>query len=237
MKIGVFSDPHFCNATQFDTRRPSLSYGKLQTAMTEFKKQNVDIVFCLGDLTDHEAGEERESVYNNFKKITELIYSFGIPFYLVPGNHDYLMLSASELQSDFNLRTPPYVIECEKYSFILLDANYRSNMVRFDTAGVQWDDSNLPREQVDFLKNALDVSKKECIVLVHENLDPCVDKNHIIKNATEVRRVISHSKKVKLVIQGHYHWGAKSVIDGVTYLTLPAMCEGENNPYFVFDLD
>lgn len=236
MKIGVFTDPHYCGALEFGSRRPSLSYDKIARAMTDLKKQKVDMVICLGDLTDHEPNEKKESVYNNFKKITELIYSFGIEFYLVPGNHDYLMLSADELWSDFKIKTPPYVVKGTEYDFILLDANYRSNMVRFDKAGVQWDDSNLPSEQVEFLKNILDVSKKECVVLVHENLDPCVDSRHIIKNATEIRKLISASEKVKLVLQGHYHSGAKNVIDGVTYLTLPAMCEGENNPYFVLEL-
>ena len=56
-------------------------------------------------------------------------------------------------------------------------------MERFDKAGVEWTDSNLPPSQIDFLKNELAKSDKPCVILVHENLDPSVDKMHIIKNA------------------------------------------------------
>ena len=166
----------------------------------------------------------------------QLISSYDIPFYLVPGNHDYLVMTANDMEQAASFKIPPYTIETSTHCFIILDANYRSNMVRFDTAGVEWTDSNLPPCQVEFLKSRLDKTTKPCIILVHENLDPSVDKMHIIKNAEQIRAIIKNSRRVALVIQGHYHCGKESIIDNIPYITLPAMCEGERNSFKILEL-
>ena len=121
-------------------------------------------------------------------------------------------------------------------TFIFLDANYRSDGRRFDVAGVEWTDSNLPHEQCSFLKTALENRDDTCIVCIHENLDPFVETHHIVKNAEEIRKIIQESGKVQLVLQGHYHIGAEHTIDGIPYVTLPAMCEGMGNSYRVLTL-
>ncbi len=236
MKIGLFSDPHYCVCDNIGGgRRPIRSYDKIKVAMEEFKEKKVDLCICMGDLTDHAEGDTKADAKNNLKNIMSLISSFEIPFYLVVGNHDYLMLNAEDLKEE-NIDTPPYKIETEEYDFIALDGNYRSNMERFDKAGVVWDDSNLPPFQLDYLREELASSKKPCIVLVHENLDPTVQEQHIIKNAAEARKIIKESGNVKMVIQGHFHEGSYQVIDGIPYLTLKAMCQGEDNPYEILEI-
>ncbi len=230
MKIGLFTDCHYCNCEMLGGSRAALeSFEKTKKAMEEFKKQGVDICFCLGDLTDNVPGDTKESVMEYFVNITRLIKSYGIPYYLVPGNHDYLIVKAEELKEKIDFKIPPYTVNTEKCNFIVLDANYRSSMERFDVAGVEWTDSNLPPEQVEFLKNELKSSDKDCFILVHENLDPYVHPWHIIKNSDEVREIIKQSDRVKMVIQGHYHSGAERIIDNTPYLTLPAMCEHSEN--------
>ncbi|MBE6673622.1 MAG: hypothetical protein E7596_00785 [Ruminococcaceae bacterium] len=236
MKIGLFSDPHYCQCDNIGgNRHPMLSYDKIKTSMEEFNKSGVDLCICMGDLTDHAKGDTRADAKSNLKKIMALINSYKIPFYLVVGNHDYLMLNSDDLKEE-NIDTPPYKIETEEYNFIALDGNYRSDMERFDKAGVVWDDSNLPPFQLDYLRKSLASSQKPCIVLVHENLDPTVQEQHIIKNATEVRKIIKESGKVKMVIQGHFHEGSYQIIDGIPYLTLKAMCQGEENPYVILEI-
>lgn len=74
-------------------------------------------------------------------------------------------------------------------------------------------------------------------MVLHENLDATIDKDHIVKNAAEVRKIILDSKKVDLVLQGHYHIGADSVIDGTRYLTVPAMCERYENHFVILTLN
>ena len=237
MKIGIFTDSHYCRADCINgNRRPALSLGKIREAMEAFQAAGVDACFCLGGLTDHDAGDTRESILSCLKEEMALIRSYGIPFYLVPGNHDYLMLSAEELMAEVGGDIPPYTVTLGGYTFVVLDANYRSSMVRYDIAGVDWTDANLPPDQVAYLEAALEQAQGDCVVLVHENLDPTVERHHIIKNAEAVRGIIARSGKVKAVWQGHYHWGSEQVIDGIPYLTLAAMCEGEDNVYRFIEL-
>ncbi len=237
MKIGLFTDCHYCHAEYLGpTRRPILSLNKIREAMEVFASNNVDMVFCLGDMTDHNEESTREDIISCFKEAMWTIEHYSIPFYLVPGNHDYLVMTAEDMEREASFKIPPYTIETQTHNLIVLDANYRSNMVRFDKAGVEWTDSNLPPHQVEFLKNELAKATKPCVVLVHENLDPSVDKMHIIKNADEIREIIKNSNKVSLVIQGHYHYGNESIIDNIPYITLPAMCEGERNYFKILEL-
>ena len=86
------------------------------------------------------------------------------------------------------------------------------------------------------MKEALDSSDKPCVILVHENLDSEVDVHHILHHADEVRKILAVSGKVRMVLQGHFHEGASHVLDGIPYVTLPAMCEGEENAYRVIEL-
>ncbi len=237
MKIGLFSDTHYCNCEALGGgRNPQLAYERTKEAMETFKKQGVDLCFSLGDMTDHIEGDTKKDVKSYFEKMLALVKSFDIPFYSVPGNHDYLMLTREEIEKELGLKTPPYTIEKEGIDFIILDANYRSDYRCFDEAGVLWTDANLPPFEVEYLKNQLEKSTNPVIVLVHENLDPSVDENHIIKNATEVRRIIKDSGKVKMVIQGHYHSGKNSIVDEIPYITLAAMCEARKNPYQIIEI-
>lgn len=234
MKIGLFTDVHYCKAEVLCTnRRPSLSIGKLREAMDAFKAEKVDACLCLGDLTDHAPTDTKEDVVACFREALALIRSYGIPFHFVPGNHDYLMLTGEELEAA-GLPLPPYKVSLGDCELIALDANYRSDMRRFDEAGVEWTDSNLPKEQCDFLKNALLENGKRKIICIHENLDPSVDHFHLVKNADSVREIIKG--KASLVLQGHYHLGAENVVDGIHYITLAAMCEGEENSYRILTL-
>jgi hypothetical protein len=77
---------------------------------------------------------------------------------------------------------------------------------------------------------------EEAYVFVHQNLDPTVESHHIIRGAEEIRAILRESGKVKAVFQGHYHPGKESVIDGIPYHTLPAMCEGEENRYMITEI-
>ena len=235
MKIGVFADPHYCSRDVLcRTRRPRLSYGKVRQVMEAFRQAGTDCAVCMGDLTDREDTHEAELA--RLAEITALIRSFGMPVYLIPGNHDYASFSAAELEKVGGFRIPPYTVDFPAVRWIVLDANYRSDNRRFDLAGVDWKDSNLPPEQVDFLRAALAETSLPCVVLVHENLDPGVQKDHIIRNAAEVRELLEASGKVKLVLQGHYHPGAEAVVSGIPYLTVPALCEGEAVPCRILEI-
>ena len=235
MKLGIFADPHYCRAEVLNrTRRPALSLGKIKQAMDAFAAAQADLCICMGDMIDH--CDTKQQTAECLDEVISLIRSYGIPFCLLPGNHDYSVFSAEEFSARTGCPIPPCVRETESHLLIFLDANYRSDFRRFDIAGVDWKDSNLPPEQLDFLRRTLEQARKPCAVLLHENLDSGVQADHIVKNARAVREILEQSGKVSLVIQGHYHMGADSLIHGIRYLTLPAMCEGEENRYLILEL-
>ena len=93
---------------------------------------------------------------------------------------------------------------------------------------VDWKNTYIPQEKLHQLEETLNDSETtEAYVFIHQNLDPEVQKDHIVRNAADVREIIRASGKVKAVFQGHYHKGHDTIIDGIPYHTLPAMCEGE----------
>lgn len=90
MKIGVFTDAHYCNAeVMCETRRPLLTPAKVREAMEAFCAAKVDFCICLGDLTDLAPGDTKTHAVKCLHDILELIRSYNIPFCLVPGNHDF----------------------------------------------------------------------------------------------------------------------------------------------------
>lgn len=235
MKLGIFADPHYCRAELLcRTRRPNLSLGKIKEALEAFCGANVDLCICMGDLIDK--GETPEEPIECLAEAMREIRACGIPYRIIPGNHDCAVFSTAEFAERTGSPALPCTLETATHTLIFLDANYRADYRPFFEAGVEWKDSNLPPEQLAFLKETLDKATKPCVVLLHENLDPTVQINHVVKNAEDTRRILEESGKVSLVLQGHYHKGADSVLNGIRYLTLAAMCEGEENHYIILDI-
>ncbi len=235
MKLGLFSDPHACNReVTCGTRRPALSYGKIREAMEAFRDAEVDGVVCLGDLVD-----ECDTMEENVKAVTELaamIRSYGIPFRYVMGNHDYQNFTREEFRQYLGEESSGIVSVGGK-TLIFLDANCADDGTVYRRNAIDWTNAFLPPEQIRLLRDGLAAPEaEEVYVFLHQNLDPSVESHHIIRNAAEVRAILRDSGKVKGVFQGHYHPGKESVIDGIPYHTLPAMCEGEGNRYTVVEI-
>ena len=228
MKIGAFSDPHYCHAQLKGKKRPLLAFERVREAMEKFKEAEVDICVCLGDLTDRIGEDTKEMSRSYLTEILGLISSYGIPFYLSPGNHDYLMTGAGELE-ELGIEIPPYKLTFEDCELIFLDSNYDSRGRRYDEVGADRTDSNIPNDQLDFLRDAVSSDGKRRVLLLHQSIDPLIDPNLAVKNAAEVRDIIKG--RVELVLGGHIHSGAEREVDGIKYITLGAMCKGECNPY------
>ena len=211
MKLGIFTDPHYSlQERRSADRRPALSLGKIGVAMADFQKEKVDLCLCLGDLVDD--GDQSEPPEARLGRLVEFVRSFGIPVYFLGGNHDFEMFDPASFSRFTDSEIPPCVLETPTHSFLFLDANYRSDFRHFSEAGVEWTDSNLTREAIRFLEDFLKTAEKPVVVCLHENLDPYIPEDHLVKNAPEVRRILEESGKVSLVLQGHYHKGADHTV-------------------------
>lgn len=236
MKLGLFTDPHYSTKElTCKTRRPSLSYGKIGEAMEHFAREGVDMVICLGDLVD-DCGSTEENI-EAIKRITDLVRSYGIPFYCMMGNHDYQNFTRAEFDSYTRGAYPPFSLEMGESLLIFLDCNYRKCGRIYGPDDVDWKDTRLPDEQLTKMRKLIEASpEKEIYVLSHQNIDSGIRADHVTDNADEIRAILSSHANVRAVIQGHYHRGHDNVIDGIQYHTLPAMCEGEGNYFEIFEV-
>lgn len=232
MKIGIFSDLHFCSSEYLGLgREPKRGFERLTLALNDFKQNEVDFCVCLGDMVDKSEGDTKDEVLGYLSECMQKIRALEIPFYLVPGNHDFLMLTREDFKSA-GVNIAPFVIKHEGVTLIGLDANYRENG-HFDTVGEKWDDAHIPDDQLEMLEREIDASSGKCIVLIHENLDPCIDFSHQLRNAGEVNRIIkAHADKIESVIQGHYHYGSDTLVEGVPYHTVKSICVITNESFY-----
>ncbi len=232
MKIGVFSDLHFCSSENLGLGRyPKIGFERLISALNDFKHNEVDFCVCLGDLVDKSEHDTRNEVFGYLSECVAQIRAFDIPFYLVPGNHDFLELTRDDFKG-VGVNVAPFVIKDEGVTLIALDANYRKDG-HFDTIGEKWDDAHIPDDQLEMLEREIKQSSAPCVVLIHENLDPTVDFAHQVRNGFLARRIIqSYADKVRLVLQGHYHYGADTLAEGVPYHTVKSICVATNETFY-----
>lgn len=236
MKLGLFTDPHYCSKeVTCRTRRPSLSYGKVLEAMEHFRAARVDMILCLGDLID-DCGDKQLNTEKTAELIA-LIRSYGTPFYSLMGNHDAHVFTKEEFNTHTEGAFPPTSLTFEGKTLIFPDTNYSDDGTPYAPGKIDWKNSYIPNCELRALKDILDhPDTKKAYIFTHQNLDPEVQVDHIIRNAAVVREIIRSSGKVRAVFQGHYHKGHDNVIDGIPYRTLPAMCEGERNMFEIVEL-
>jgi len=235
VKVGIFTDPH-CSLREISTktRRPVLSLGKIKRIMDIFKAEGVEYVLCLGDLVDDCGGEEATACM--LKIIKDLVESYGIPFYSILGNHDCACFVKDKLHEILDMPAEPCSMRVGDSLFVFLDANFYDDGTSYCPEEHLWTNSAIPTEQLDFYAKEWQATDAENVfVFMHENADPDVEHRHIIRNAEQVRAELAKCPKLKGVYQGHYHWGHENVVDGIPYHTLPAVCEGENMPYVIFE--
>ncbi len=224
MKLGFFTDSHYSSAEiTCGKRYNSKSLEKIKSAYALFEKEKCDLVVCLGDLTDKENSREKET--ENLKEIARVIGNSTIRTVCLMGNHDAFTFTKDQFYSILGNSCPSVEIIGEK-TLIFLDACHFSNGNHYAPGDTDWRDTYLP--DVSTLKTRLANARGDVYVFMHQNIDPNIPEDHRLSNDAEVREILKASGKVKAVFGGHYHPGKESVLDGIEYLTFPAMCENDD---------
>lgn len=234
MKLGIFTDPHCCGADRIvEVRRPVLSMGKLRETMDYFAVQGADAVICLGDVLNIWGAQDEMNTC--LDKVAALLSGYGMPVLCCPGNHDCEIYTKEEFAARSGFICSPACVDMGGVRLILLDANYFSDGESYSPARSDWTNSCLPGTEIQRLKEALGTDLP-CHIFLHQVLDPGTEERHLVKNAEEIRKMLASAGNVRGVWQGHYHSGAESVIDGIPYHTLPAVCVEEENPRVLAEL-
>ena len=234
MRLGVFTDPHYCFEDRLvKTRRPRLSLGKIREALAAFKETGVEVILCLGDWIS--VWDTKEYMAARLDDFAKEVKAAGLPVYTCMGNHDGEIFTREEFKEITGFCVSPCVVEDDRCKVILLDANYLRTGEPWPPMCTDWTQTAVPADELAWLEQEL-ACGKTCLVAMHQNVDPNISYPHRPENADAVRNVIRKAGNVPLVLQGHYHFGGDATIDGTRYLTLNAMCEEEENSYFIYDL-
>lgn len=230
LKIGLIADPHYSSDERIGNRYPRRSLDKICSAADAFKSAHVDLIVCLGDMVNDEAGRNEE----NLRRISQPLVSGGIECLLVQGNHDRELFTTEQLAQITGMTTAPCSFVRGGIRIIALDGNFNGDGSPYRLHDTDWTDTFLPGDQLGLLHASLAESSEDTYIFIHQCLDPNAETHHIVCNGAQVRSVIEASGKVKGVYQGHYHPGLESAAGGIPYHTLPAICE--NGTWSVIDL-
>ena len=170
------------------------------------------------------------------------------------GNHDAFTFTREEfygiLGEEFLPRTifisvADGQISAPSKTLFFLDTCYFSDGRSYSPGDTDWTDTFLPdaealRQELETmndeeLRRKTEAADGEAIIFLHQNIDPEVRADHCLSNAETVRRILEESGRVKTVYQGHFHPGHETEVNGIRYVTFPAMCEAEG-AWFVIEV-
>lgn len=238
-RFGIATDSHYADLDGRGTRYYRQSTDKMAECVALMNDKKADFLVELGDFIN---GTPKDNPAN-LRAIEDVFGKFSGPRYHVLGNHDMEGLSKTEFRSiventDIPKERTYYSFDQKGMHFVVLDANFRADGTAYDSGNYKWTDANLPKAQLEWLEKDLAATELPVIVFIHQLLDG--DKaSHYVRNAAEVRRILSKHPRVLAVFQGHKHGGKYNRVGGVHYYTLKAMVEGSGkteNAYAIVEV-
>jgi len=243
VRFGIVTDCHYADVDPAGTRFYRDSLAKVSECVARMRAENVDFLIELGDFKDQDRPPVESRALSYLQVVEAAFCRFSGPRYHVLGNHDMDSLSKHQFLSHIeNTGIDPhwtyYSFDVHGLHCVVLDANYRSDGIDYDHGDFDWTDANIPDHELDWLRKDLAGARHPTVVFVHQLLDGT--GSVYVKNASEVRNILTTSNRVLAVFQGHHHEGAYSHIDGIHYYTLKAVVEGpsqDDNAYAVTEVD
>lgn len=242
LSFGIVTDAHYADAEPNGTRHYRESMAKMNECVTLMNDKKVDFLIELGDFKDQGEPTTEDATLKYLTAIEKVCGQFKGPRYHVLGNHDVDSISKKQFlarveNTGITKGLTYYSFDAKEFHFVVLDANFKADGSDYDHGNFNWEDTNIPVWQIDWLKEDLASTSKPVIAFVHQQLD--VTGSTGVRNAVKVREVFQESEKVLAVFQGHHHAGHYSQIEGIHYYTLKAMVEGsgeKNNSYAIVDV-
>jgi alkaline phosphatase len=195
--IGMVTDLHYADKAAAGTRHYRETLTKLSKAVAQFRQDQLDFVVELGDFVD--AAESVEIELEYLKRVEREFAPCCENRHYVLGNHCVDTLTKEEFLAGVGKEQSFYSFDTGDHHFVVLDACFRSDGQPYGRKNSTWTDANIPGEQLTWLRSDLKKVNHKAIVFAHQRLDET--KNHSVKNAAEVRRILEESGKVKAVFQ------------------------------------
>lgn len=166
----MVTDVHFADKEPAGSRHYRQSVEKLQHAIEQFRKDRPHFVVALGDLID--AANEVDVEKGYLEKINSILSTAPGEKHYVLGNHCVSTLTEKEFLEGVQQQKSNYSFDAGGYHFVILDACFREDGEPYGRNNFTWTDSNIPAEQLDWLRKDLAASDTTTIVFAHQRLDP-----------------------------------------------------------------
>ena len=238
--FGLVTDVHYADIDNTIDRHYREAEARLAACVREMNARKPDFLIELGDFKD--LGPSPAATLDGLRRIERTFAGFEGARYHVLGNHDCDALTPDEFLANIaNFGQPQakayYGFRIRAITFLVLDGCYTSDMRHYSRSN-PWTDANIPPDQLDWLRQELERADGPVIVFCHQRMDPASEPHHLLKNAAQVREVLERSGKVRTVITGHQHTGGCCKLNGISYLTLPSVVDGEDtNAYALASAD
>lgn len=239
LSFGIVTDCHYAERDDpGGVRFYRESTVKLAECVAEMNRQKVHFMVELGDFKD--LGQTADATLKNLQTIETVFRQFKGPRYHVLGNHDQDRISKAQFlahieNTGFPSALPYYSFDAKGFHFTVLDANHNADGTDYTPGNFDWRKAYVPPAELAWLKNDLAKTSLPTLVFVHQLLDDDLGDVYV-RNASDVRRILEASSRVRAVFQGHHHEGNYSQKNGIHYYTLKALVVGkspQNNAYAV----
>lgn len=231
----LFADAHYTTKPETGDRLHPLSAGKLQNAL-ETERGSFDFIVNLGDTTDAAPGYLPQTAC--FSRMTDIMASSGKPFFSLIGNHD----TATDKQTAAALCGMPgryFSFDAGDCICLFLDTSSNAISDPYPAGLIDWERCVIDAEQLAWLQSSLNRADKPVLVFGHACFALKAGESeacHLIRNREPVMHMFEQSGKVAAVFCGHYHPGDMEIVKGIPYITLAAMCVGQDNAYALVSL-
>ncbi len=233
LRFGVLTDTHYSDREVGGTRHYRDSLQKMQEAIDEFNRAEVDFIIELGDMKDMPKSADPAKTLADLDRIEAIFRQFDGATYHALGNHDMDCISKEEfLAHTTNTGRAKgksyYSFAARGVRCIVLDANFNADLTPYCRGNFKWTSAQIPPQQLEWLEAELKAhANQPTLIFLHQLLDHFsgVNKNVCVSNAAEVVAIIERHPQVLAVFQGHHHPGHYSHRNGIHYVTLNGMIE------------
>jgi 3',5'-cyclic-AMP phosphodiesterase len=236
MKLAVVNDIHVGKCLEHNGKIRASSHlvedmlpGFLQEII---QQHSPDALINLGDLI---RSEERESDLQKYRRLIANFEHLKLPMIHLLGNHELRRMLLEDIESAWN----EHRFNQKSYGskdigdftllWLGLELDSKDHRIRF-----------LPSDQLNWLRELLKQINRPTIIFTHcaiddhnvngnffyEASDNKSKASLFLENQEEIRKIISSSDSVIAVLQAHLHYFHTKKIDGIPYITCPAM--GDN---------
>ena len=157
IRFGMVTDAHYADRDYSGTRYYRESAAKMRECVEQMNKEDVSFLVELGDFKDQDNPPTEESTLAYLQSIEGEFQKFKGNKYHVLGNHDVDSISKEQfLAVATNTHIPRestyYSFDSKGHHFIILDANYRSDGLDYDSGNYDWTDANIPPKELTWLE-------------------------------------------------------------------------------------